>query len=136
VQLQLSNTTHLLLTNFRVSISCLLGPQESFCKACAYHGGLAQPRKVRRCSSLLAQSLYCSQGLLECSWTVDPLCSEAVYGEALASYLDDPGNLFVISSDFCHWGTRFNYTYYNQSQVSYLATFVPLCSEHWIGCWY
>lgn len=24
----------------------------------------------------------------------------------------DPANLFVISSDFCHWGSRFRYTYY------------------------
>lgn len=33
--------------------------------------------------------------------------SEAKYGEILAPYLDDPANLFVISSDFCHWGNRY-----------------------------
>lgn len=45
------------------------------------------------------------------------LCSEAAYGALLAPYLDDPSNLFVISSDFCHWGMRFNYTHYKQSAV-------------------
>lgn len=29
---------------------------------------------------------------------------EALYGEVFAPYLADPSNLFVISSDFCHWG--------------------------------
>ncbi|TGZ74587.1 hypothetical protein CRM22_000854 [Opisthorchis felineus] len=29
---------------------------------------------------------------------------EAVYGRILAPYLLNPENLFVISSDFCHWG--------------------------------
>ncbi|KAF0296165.1 Protein MEMO1 [Amphibalanus amphitrite] len=34
---------------------------------------------------------------------------EALYGRLLAPYLADPANLFVISSDFCHWGQRFRY---------------------------
>ena len=29
---------------------------------------------------------------------------EQSYGQLLARYLADPENLFVISSDFCHWG--------------------------------
>ncbi|ORZ02906.1 MEMO1 family [Syncephalastrum racemosum] len=37
---------------------------------------------------------------------------EKSYGELLAPYLNDPKNLFIISSDFCHWGLRFSYTYY------------------------
>lgn len=61
---------------------------------------------------------------------------EKAYGAVLAKYLRDPENLFVISSDFCHWsvllppprphgslsrkllthtnprGTRFSYTHY------------------------
>lgn len=37
---------------------------------------------------------------------------EKEYGKLLRPYLDDPENCFVISSDFCHWGTRFTYTYY------------------------
>uniref|UniRef100_A0A2I3S6U9 Uncharacterized protein n=1 Tax=Pan troglodytes TaxID=9598 RepID=A0A2I3S6U9_PANTR len=31
-------------------------------------------------------------------------------------YLADPSNLFVVSSDFCHWGQRFRYSYYDESQ--------------------
>lgn len=29
---------------------------------------------------------------------------EQMYGELFSKYLADPLNLFVISSDFCHWG--------------------------------
>ncbi|CAF4913976.1 protein MEMO1 [Pieris napi] len=36
---------------------------------------------------------------------------EAKYGSILAPYLADPQNLVVISSDFCHWGSRFRYTW-------------------------
>ncbi|KAL4936416.1 hypothetical protein BDV06DRAFT_205109 [Aspergillus oleicola] len=38
--------------------------------------------------------------------------TEKAFGELLAPYLEDPSNAFVISSDFCHWGLRFRYTYY------------------------
>ncbi|XP_025105159.1 protein MEMO1-like isoform X3 [Pomacea canaliculata] len=40
---------------------------------------------------------------------------EQQYGAILSSYLADPENLFVVSSDFCHWGKRFNYTFYDKS---------------------
>lgn len=40
---------------------------------------------------------------------------EAAYGRILAKYLADPENMFVISSDFCHWGQRFDYQYYDKS---------------------
>lgn len=40
---------------------------------------------------------------------------ESFYGDILAPYLADPRNLFVISSDFCHWGQRFRYTFYEKS---------------------
>jgi MEMO1 family protein len=33
------------------------------------------------------------------------------YGAILAPYLADPQNLVVVSSDFCHWGQRFRYTW-------------------------
>ena len=39
--------------------------------------------------------------------------AEARYGELLAPYLADPANLFVISSDFCHWGERFGFKYHD-----------------------
>lgn len=38
--------------------------------------------------------------------------TERRLGTLLAPYLSDPTNIFVISSDFCHWGSRFRYTYY------------------------
>ncbi|KAL8003477.1 putative MEMO1 family protein [Plasmopara halstedii] len=31
------------------------------------------------------------------------------YGKILAPYFENDENLFVISSDFCHWGPRFRY---------------------------
>ena len=37
---------------------------------------------------------------------------EREYGSILASYLQDPTSVFIVSSDFCHWGLRFGYTYY------------------------
>eukprot|EP01132_Coremiostelium_polycephalum_P003949 gene3949-4932_t len=40
---------------------------------------------------------------------------EKMYGELLYKYFDDPTNFFVISSDFCHWGERFDYTRYDKS---------------------
>mmetsp|Transcript_46447 Transcript_46447/g.148999 ORF Transcript_46447/g.148999 Transcript_46447/m.148999 type:complete len:294 (-) Transcript_46447:371-1252(-) len=42
--------------------------------------------------------------------------AEAHYGRVLAPYLADPSNFFVASSDFCHWGKRFNYTLYDASR--------------------
>ena len=37
---------------------------------------------------------------------------EQAFGKLLAPYLRDPDNAFVVSSDFCHWGSRFSYTAY------------------------
>ncbi|KAI8096701.1 MEMO1 family [Halteromyces radiatus] len=39
------------------------------------------------------------------------LVKEKMYGQVISKYLEDPSNLFIISSDFCHWGRRFNYNY-------------------------
>lgn len=33
--------------------------------------------------------------------------NEAMYGQLLAKYVDDPNNFFSVSSDFCHWGARY-----------------------------
>ncbi|PYI05800.1 hypothetical protein BO78DRAFT_397901, partial [Aspergillus sclerotiicarbonarius CBS 121057] len=44
--------------------------------------------------------------------------TEQAFGAFLAPYLADPGNAFVISSDFCHWGSRFRYTYYTDAAPS------------------
>jgi len=40
---------------------------------------------------------------------------EAEYGKILSKYLADPEIAFVISSDFCHWGQRFSYQFYDRS---------------------
>jgi len=42
--------------------------------------------------------------------------AEEQYGKLLAPYLKDEETLFVVSSDFCHWGKRFDYTPYDESQ--------------------
>lgn len=41
---------------------------------------------------------------------------EREYGAVFAPYLDDPSNLFVVSSDFCHWGKRFRFTFHDKSK--------------------
>jgi AmmeMemoRadiSam system protein B len=54
---------------------------------------------------------------------------ERAFGAILAPYLADPDNVFVISSDFCHWGSRFSYTYYLPSATSDSAEGVSLKSR-------
>jgi len=39
---------------------------------------------------------------------------QATYGKVLAKYLAEEDNLFVVSSDFCHWGARFHYQFYDK----------------------
>ncbi|VBB30677.1 unnamed protein product [Acanthocheilonema viteae] len=34
---------------------------------------------------------------------------QASYGKIFSKYLSDPKIVFVISSDFCHWGSRFHF---------------------------
>ncbi|KAJ1527350.1 hypothetical protein HK096_010765, partial [Nowakowskiella sp. JEL0078] len=36
---------------------------------------------------------------------------EELYGQILSPFMKDPRNLFIASSDFCHWGARFSYVY-------------------------
>lgn len=38
---------------------------------------------------------------------------EKAMGRVLLPYLKDPENAFVVSSDFCHWGSRFSYMAYS-----------------------
>ncbi|CEP62689.1 Mho1p LALA0_S06e01420g [Lachancea lanzarotensis] len=33
-------------------------------------------------------------------------------GKILSEFVKDPTNAFIVSSDFCHWGRRFNFTGY------------------------
>lgn len=48
--------------------------------------------------------------------------SEAFYGQLLAKYVDDPSNFFSVSSDFCHWGSRY---VTNISLVNSILNFIP-----------
>lgn len=41
-----------------------------------------------------------------------PADRERMYGQMLAKYLADESVLFVVSSDFCHWGQCFRYTFH------------------------
>lgn len=50
---------------------------------------------------------------------------EKEYGAILAPYLSDPSSVFVVSSDFCHWGSRFQYTYYLPASPSSAASSNP-----------
>ncbi|KAJ7181709.1 MEMO1 family [Mycena crocata] len=59
--------------------------------------------------------------------------SEAAYGALLAPHLAREDTLCVVSSDFCHWGTRFSYTYYYPSPApssSALPSFSTAPSPH------
>jgi AmmeMemoRadiSam system protein B len=38
------------------------------------------------------------------------------YGAALSRYVDDENCVFVVSSDFCHWGRRFSFTWHEQTR--------------------
>ncbi|PWN37028.1 UPF0103-domain-containing protein [Meira miltonrushii] len=40
---------------------------------------------------------------------------ENSFGKLLAPYVKRRKTLFVVSSDFCHWGSRFRYTHYQPS---------------------
>lgn len=37
------------------------------------------------------------------------------YGRILAPYIERPDVAFILSSDFCHWGHRFQYQFYEKS---------------------
>jgi AmmeMemoRadiSam system protein B len=41
--------------------------------------------------------------------------SEEYFGKIFSEYLKDDKTLFIISSDFCHWGINFDYMPYNSA---------------------
>ncbi|KAI8806570.1 MEMO1 family [Cladochytrium replicatum] len=43
---------------------------------------------------------------------------EEFFGKLLSPYLKNPHTLFIVSSDFCHWGSRFSYVYRQPSNPS------------------
>jgi len=52
--------------------------------------------------------------------------AEAAFGALLAPFLARDDTLAVVSSDFCHWGTRFSYTYYLPEGETPIASGVSL----------
>ncbi|CAI5452316.1 unnamed protein product [Caenorhabditis angaria] len=44
-----------------------------------------------------------------------PGTRQQTYGNIFAHYMENPRNLFVISSDFCHWGDRFSFSPFDRS---------------------
>lgn len=57
--------------------------------------------------------------------------TEKALGKLLAPYVADESNAFVISSDFCHWGSRFQYTYYLEDAPSPATS--PLSLPNGVG---
>ncbi|KAG0291355.1 hypothetical protein BGZ98_003034 [Dissophora globulifera] len=55
--------------------------------------------------------------------------TERKFGKLLAPYFNDPENLFIVSSDFCHWGQRFHYTYYADASGSAISPTTPKIFE-------
>ena len=53
------------------------------------------------------------------STKIVPICcgsiNEAAYGKLFKKYINDPKSKFIISSDFCHWGSRFGYQHHFES---------------------
>ena len=57
-----------------------------------------------------------------------------MYSKLLLPYFQDPSNLFVISSDFCHWGQRFGFTsYYKNGPEPNSTTALNFPSEIYKG---
>merc|ERR1712154_172340 len=40
----------------------------------------------------------------------------ALYGQILSKYFEDESTLFVISSDFCHWGNNYGYVPFDDTK--------------------
>lgn len=58
---------------------------------------------------------------------------EQALGQVLAKYFDHPDHIFIISSDFCHWGYNFDYFYY-QKQYGPIYNSIQKLDEEAIMC--
>lgn len=54
-------------------------------------------------------------------------------GVVLGNYLRDPSNFFIISSNFCHWGKRFNYTPIDTKYNTPIYKFIKKIDD--LGIW-
>lgn len=88
-------------------------------------------RRLKPATELLAHSTLLSRDIKLVPILVGSIStsSEKTFGALLAPYLADPRTLFVISSDFCHWGTRFRYTHYHPPGSDDLAAGSNLTSS-------
>ncbi|KAG8905430.1 hypothetical protein FRB99_008976 [Tulasnella sp. 403] len=55
-----------------------------------------------------------------------PKAKEQRFGSILASFLTREDTFTVVSSDFCHWGSRFNYTFYYPAPLPLPQDVLPL----------
>jgi AmmeMemoRadiSam system protein B len=55
--------------------------------------------------------------------------AEATYGNILAPYLAADDTIFIISSDFCHWGRRFGYQFHRPEDQQIHESIAWLDSE-------
>ncbi|EGR29819.1 hypothetical protein IMG5_148030 [Ichthyophthirius multifiliis] len=39
---------------------------------------------------------------------------ETLYGQIFSKFVDQDDTLFIVSTDFCHWGQKYKYTYFNK----------------------
>lgn len=58
---------------------------------------------------------------------------ERQFGRVLSSWIGDGETFFVISSDFCHWGTRFRYTRLDRN-VEYIWQSIERLDREGMGC--
>lgn len=75
--------------------------------------------------SIEMQLPYIAHVMKGCDFTIVPILVGALtakrekdFGALLAPYLLDADNVFVISSDFCHWGERFGFTHHDKKHDS------------------
>lgn len=43
--------------------------------------------------------------------------AEKIYSDVLQQYFERDDTLFIISTDFCHWGKKYKYTYNGQDET-------------------
>ncbi|EGR27856.1 memo family protein, putative [Ichthyophthirius multifiliis] len=54
---------------------------------------------------------------------------EKQYGQILSQFFDDENTVFIISSDFCHWGSRYIYQFYHLHTEFYFQILVYLLQQ-------
>ena len=55
------------------------------------------------------------------------------FGKILADYIKEDENLFVISSDFCHWGVNFDYMPHDKKISKDISEYIKHLDHQGIG---